>query len=235
MALGKVRIIPALYFGRFFVRATCIHGFTSATSHHYYYSFDHTIPYNTLPSNHASHHALSRLSQSYRMIGIRVYKGRILSLDKHLKRLFKSAKGLGFSKNNIHSKEEIVEAIFRTLAVNGMRDGAHMRLTLTRGEKCTSSMNPDFNVYGTTLIILAEWKPTEGKVRIQYAREERFWCCWFWFCMSVSIHSFYPPHHDHEYCTSLIVLLSLTYTKYQCMFHFLLSNRLPMTIQREYH
>ena len=37
-----------------------------------------------------------------------------------------------------------------------------MRLTLTRGEKYTSSMNPKFNVYGTTLIILAEWKPTEG-------------------------------------------------------------------------
>jgi hypothetical protein len=36
-----------------------------------------------------------------------------------------------------------------------------MRLTLTRGEKCTSSMNPKFNVYGTTLIILPEWKPTE--------------------------------------------------------------------------
>ncbi len=43
-----------------------------------------------------------------------------------------------------------------------MRDGAHMRLTLTRGEKVTSSMNPNFNVYGTTLIILPEWKPTEG-------------------------------------------------------------------------
>lgn len=43
-----------------------------------------------------------------------------------------------------------------------MRNGAHMRLTLTRGEKCTSSMNPLFNVYGTTLIILPEWKPTEG-------------------------------------------------------------------------
>jgi branched-subunit amino acid aminotransferase/4-amino-4-deoxychorismate lyase len=38
-----------------------------------------------------------------------------------------------------------------------------MRLTLTRGEKCTSSMNPVFNVYGTTLIVLAEWKATEGK------------------------------------------------------------------------
>ncbi len=93
--------------------------------------------------------------------GLRVYRGKILSLDKHLRRLFKSAQALGFK--NVHSKEEIVEAIFKTLAANGMRDNAHMRLTLTRGEKCTSSMNPNFNVYGTTLIILAEWKPTEGR------------------------------------------------------------------------
>jgi branched-subunit amino acid aminotransferase/4-amino-4-deoxychorismate lyase len=62
----------------------------------------------------------------------------------------------------MHSRSNITEAIFRVLASNGMRDGAHMRLTLTRGEKCTSSMNPCFNVYGTTLIILPEWKPTEG-------------------------------------------------------------------------
>lgn len=91
--------------------------------------------------------------------GIRVYRGKILSLEKHLGRLFRSAKALGFK--NVHTKEEIIEAIFNTLAANGMRDNAHMRLTLTRGEKCTSSMNPNFNVYGTTLIILAEWKPTE--------------------------------------------------------------------------
>ena len=92
--------------------------------------------------------------------GLRVYRGRVLSLERHLRRLFKSAKALGFE--NVHTKDEVVEAIFRTLAANGMRDGAHMRLTLTRGEKCTSSMNPKFNVYGTTLIILPEWKPTEG-------------------------------------------------------------------------
>ena len=92
--------------------------------------------------------------------GLRVYRGKILSLDKHLRRLFKSAKALGFEK--VHTKEEVVESIFRVLAANGMRDGAHMRLTLTRGEKCTSSMNPVFNIYGTTLIILPEWKPTEG-------------------------------------------------------------------------
>ena len=92
--------------------------------------------------------------------GLRVYNGKVFKLERHLKRLFKSAKALGF--DNVHTKEEVIEAIFRTLAANGMRDGAHMRLTLTRGEKCTSSMNPKFNVYGTTLIILAEWKPTEG-------------------------------------------------------------------------
>jgi len=81
-------------------------------------------------------------------------------LDHHLDRLFRSAKALGFQ--HVHTRTEITEAIFRVLAANGMRDGAHMRLTLTRGEKCTSSMNPLFNVYGTTLIILPEWKPTEG-------------------------------------------------------------------------
>eukprot|EP00985_Skeletonema_marinoi_P005891 scaffold2557_cov139-Skeletonema_marinoi.AAC.24 len=92
--------------------------------------------------------------------GVRVYNGRIFHLDHHLNRLFRSAKALGFE--NVHSRKEITDAIFRVLAANGMRDGAHMRLTLTRGEKCTSSMNPYFNVYGTTLIILPEWKPTEG-------------------------------------------------------------------------
>mmetsp|Transcript_32141 Transcript_32141/g.67563 ORF Transcript_32141/g.67563 Transcript_32141/m.67563 type:complete len:304 (+) Transcript_32141:1372-2283(+) len=92
--------------------------------------------------------------------GVRVYNGRIFHLDDHLDRLFRSAKALGFQ--HVHTRSEITQAIFRLLAANGMRDGAHMRLTLTRGEKCTSSMNPLFNVYGTTLIILAEWKPTEG-------------------------------------------------------------------------
>jgi branched-subunit amino acid aminotransferase/4-amino-4-deoxychorismate lyase len=92
--------------------------------------------------------------------GIRIYNGRVFHLNHHLNRLFRSAKALGFE--NVHSREEITDAIFRVLASNGMRDGAHLRLTLTRGEKCTSSMNPYFNVYGTTLIILPEWKPTEG-------------------------------------------------------------------------
>jgi branched-chain amino acid aminotransferase group I len=97
--------------------------------------------------------------------GLRVYRGKILHLDQHLQRLEHSAKALGFyhgSPGPVHSKEEIIEALVRTVAANGMRDGVHVRLTLTRGEKYTSSMNPKFNVYGTTLIILPEWKPTQG-------------------------------------------------------------------------
>jgi len=92
--------------------------------------------------------------------GIRIYNGRIFHLNKHLSRLQRSSKALGFK--NVHTKEEIIHAIFQILAANGMRNNAHLRLTLTRGEKCTSSMNPKFNVYGTTLIIIPEWKPTEG-------------------------------------------------------------------------
>ena len=92
--------------------------------------------------------------------GLRIYKGKILSLEEHLTRLFQSSKAMGFQ--NVHSKEEVINAIFATLGANGMRDNAHIRLSLTRGVKCTSSMNPKFNLYGTTLIVLAEWKPVAG-------------------------------------------------------------------------
>jgi protein-lysine N-methyltransferase EEF2KMT len=98
--------------------------------------------------------------------GIRIYRGTILHLNQHLKRLIKSAKALGFDMNQhkMHTMEEIKECIFHVLAANNIRDEAHIRLTLTRGEKCTSSMNPKFNIYGTTLIILPEYKPVVGGI-----------------------------------------------------------------------
>ena len=89
--------------------------------------------------------------------GLRVYNGRIAELDGHLERLQNSAKTLAFA--DIPSSEEVRAAIFATLEANGMRDNAHIRLTLTRGEKVTSGMNPRFNRSGCTLIVLAEWKP----------------------------------------------------------------------------
>ena len=89
--------------------------------------------------------------------GLRVYNGRIASLDDHLTRLQHSAKTLAFA--NVPSSDAIRDAIFATLEANGMRDEAHIRLTLTRGEKITSGMNPRLNQSGCTLIVLAEWKP----------------------------------------------------------------------------
>ena len=89
--------------------------------------------------------------------GIRVYDGKIFSLDRHLERLQNSAHAMDFK--DIPSNAVITDAIFQTLEANGMRDGVHIRLTLTRGEKITSGMDPRLNQFGCTLIVLAEWKP----------------------------------------------------------------------------
>lgn len=89
--------------------------------------------------------------------GLRVYNGRIAALDGHLQRLQDSAKALLFE--GVPSTDEVRDAIFKTLAANGMRDESHIRLTLTRGEKITSGMNPRLNQSGCCLIVLAEWKP----------------------------------------------------------------------------
>lgn len=89
--------------------------------------------------------------------GLRIYRSGIFCLDRHLDRLEASAHALAFAK--IPTKNEIKKAIFETLEANGMRDETHIRLTLTRGEKVTSGMDPRLNTAGPCLIVLAEWKP----------------------------------------------------------------------------
>jgi branched-chain amino acid aminotransferase len=89
--------------------------------------------------------------------GLRVYQGRIFKLTEHLDRLRGSAQALAFDQ--IPSHDQITEQISKTLAANGMTDGVHIRLTLSRGEKVTSGMDPRLNQSGPTLIVLAEHKP----------------------------------------------------------------------------
>src|SRR5882762_6077569 len=89
--------------------------------------------------------------------GLRLYNGRIFKLHEHLDRLERSARALSFAE--IPPREKIVDEIKRTLSANKMRDGVHIRLTLTRGVKITSGMDPRLNQSGPTLIILAEHKP----------------------------------------------------------------------------
>src|SRR5256885_2832785 len=88
--------------------------------------------------------------------GLRPSDGRIFKLHEHLDRLERSARALSFAE--IPPRERIIEEIKRTLAANRMRNGVHIRLTLTRGVKITSGMDPRLNQSGPTLIVLAEHK-----------------------------------------------------------------------------
>lgn len=117
--------------------------------------------------------------------GMRVYNGRVFMMEEHIDRLFDSAHAMNFSR--VPCREYIKGAIFNTLKgmyvmlclmytlfyitlislifilANGMCTDVHMRVTLSRGTKVTSSMNPVFNVFGCSLLILAEWKPVGDK------------------------------------------------------------------------
>ena len=88
--------------------------------------------------------------------GLRLYDGRVFKLEEHLARLRSSALALAFAE--IPSDDKIIGEIRKTLAANRMRDGVHIRLTLTRGVKYTSGMDPRLNQSGPTLIVLAEHK-----------------------------------------------------------------------------
>lgn len=106
--------------------------------------------------------------------GIRVYDGRVFCLDQHIDRMIRSAKAMAFA--DIPSADEIRRAVFQTLEANGMRDGAHIRMTLSRGLKTTSGMDPRLNQFGSLLIVLAEWKPPiydKGGIRLITATTRR--------------------------------------------------------------
>jgi branched-chain amino acid aminotransferase len=89
--------------------------------------------------------------------GLRLYQGRIFKLIEHLDRLRNSALALAFEQIPTH--EHFISEITRTLVANHMTDGVHVRLTLTRGVKITSGMDPRLNQTGPTVIVLAEHKP----------------------------------------------------------------------------
>jgi len=89
--------------------------------------------------------------------GLRLYRGRIFRLQAHLDRLRKSASMLQYA--GYPTDEYILQELNRTLAANKMTDGVHVRLTITRGVKYTSGLDPRINTAGCTLIILPEFKP----------------------------------------------------------------------------
>jgi len=98
--------------------------------------------------------------------GLRLYNGRIFKLTEHLNRLQAGARALAYE--NVPSNEAMIAEIRRTLAANHMTDNVHIRLTLTRGVKYTSGMDPRVNLGQPTLIVLAEHKaPVYDKTGIR--------------------------------------------------------------------
>lgn len=95
--------------------------------------------------------------------GLRLHKGALLFLDAHLDRLFwglgKIALDLGMTR------EALIGEIWRLLDANGMRDGAHLRLMVTRGEKAAINQDPRNALGRPTLAITAEYKAPSDETK----------------------------------------------------------------------
>jgi branched-chain amino acid aminotransferase len=88
--------------------------------------------------------------------GLRVHKGRLAFLDRHLDRLFEGAKAIAMDIGL--SREALVRRLYETLDANGMEDGAHVRLMVTRGVRSTPYQDPRVVVTPATIVIIAEYK-----------------------------------------------------------------------------
>lgn len=97
--------------------------------------------------------------------GLRLVQGRLISLEAHLDRLFEGARSIALDIGL--TRAQVAEALWSTLAANGMTDGAHLRLMVTRGIKKTVNQDPRFVVGAATVVIVAEYKTPrpESKTR----------------------------------------------------------------------
>ena len=91
--------------------------------------------------------------------GLRVHKGRIAFLDRHLDRLFEGAKAIAMDIGL--SREDLTRRLYETLDANKMVEGVHMRLMVTRGVRSTPYQDPRVVVGGATIVIIAEYKEPE--------------------------------------------------------------------------
>jgi branched-chain amino acid aminotransferase len=88
--------------------------------------------------------------------GLRLVQGRIVSLEAHLDRLYEGAASIALDIGM--DRTALTQVLHETLARNGMTDGAHIRLMVTRGVKRTPNQDPRFVIGGATIVIIAEYK-----------------------------------------------------------------------------
>ncbi|WP_378945865.1 aminotransferase class IV [Paracoccus sp. R86501] len=100
--------------------------------------------------------------------GLRLVRGRILSLDAHLDRLYEGAHSISLDIGM--DRTALTGCVMELLAANGMQDGAHIRLMVTRGVKTTINQDPRFTVGGATVVILAEYKQPNAALKARGLR-----------------------------------------------------------------
>lgn len=88
--------------------------------------------------------------------GLRLIRGKLLDIEAHLDRLYEGANAIRLEIGL--TRAELVAEIHRLLAHNGMEDGVHIRLMITRGRKSTPNQDPRFTIGGPTIVIVAEYK-----------------------------------------------------------------------------
>jgi len=94
--------------------------------------------------------------------GLRVHKGKLLFLDRHLDRLFEGAKAVAMELGV--SPEELTKRLYETLGANDMSEGVHVRLMITRGVRATPYQDPRVVVGGPTIVIIPEYKEPDPAI-----------------------------------------------------------------------
>jgi len=94
--------------------------------------------------------------------GLRLHRGALLFLDPHLDRLYWSAAKIRLDIGM--NREALTAELHRTLAANGMRDGVHLRVMVTRGEKSAPNQDPRNALGKATVVIVAEYKVPDSNL-----------------------------------------------------------------------
>jgi branched-chain amino acid aminotransferase len=92
----------------------------------------------------------------------RLHDGQLPFLDAHLDRLFRGARGIQLDIGM--TRDEVTSALRETIAANGMHDGVHIRLMVTRGNKRSPTQDPRLALGPATVVIVPEWKQPRPEV-----------------------------------------------------------------------
>jgi branched-chain amino acid aminotransferase len=94
--------------------------------------------------------------------GMRVSNGGVAFLPEHFKRLYAGAKTIDMDIGL--TKDELTARLMDCLKANGMTDGVHIRLMVTRGIKKTPYQGPRFTIGKATIVIIPEYKTPVAEI-----------------------------------------------------------------------